>query len=137
MTGNAATTEGLAPAARPPTILIIDDDAAMRMILGLTLKGFGYLTLAAANGEDALQVARNHPQIGLIILDVVMAGLSGKKLADQLQIDLPKAVILFCSGHPSETLPLHGIDRDSIHFMQKPCRPLELQRKVQELLAIA
>jgi CheY-like chemotaxis protein len=137
MTGNAATTEGLAPAVRPPTILIIDDDAAMRMILGLTLKGFGYLTLAAANGEEALQVARNHPQIGLIILDVVMAGLSGKKLADQLQIDLPKAVILFCSGHPSETLPLHGIDRDSIHFMQKPCRPLELQRKVQELLAIA
>jgi len=123
--------------AAPQTILVIDDDAAMRMILSFTLKGFGYLTLVAADGEEALQVARNQPHIRMIILDVVMAGLSGKKLADQLQLNLPKAVILFCSGHPSETMLLHGIDVNPTHFMQKPCRPPELQRKVAELLAIA
>lgn len=134
--GNPAVNAGMS-APTPQTILIIDDDAAMRMILSLTLKGFGYLTLVAADGEEALQVTRNQPQIRMIILDVVMAGVSGKKLADQLQINLPKAVILFCSGHPPEAMRLHGIDINFIHFMQKPCRPPELQRKVAELLAIA
>jgi CheY-like chemotaxis protein len=107
----------------------------MRMILSYTLKGFGYLTLVAIDGEEALQVARNQPQIGMVILDVVMAGVSGKELADQLQIDLPKAVILFCSGHAPEVMLLYGIDPGSAHFLQKPCRPPELQRKVEELLA--
>lgn len=134
MIDNAAVNAGMSAAAQQ-TILIVDDDAAMRMILSYTLKGFGYHTLVATDGEEALQVARNQPQIRMIILDVVMTGLSGRKLADQLQIDLPKAVILFCSGHPSETMRLHGIDLNSAHFMQKPCRPPELQRKVEELLA--
>ena len=63
-----------------------------------------------------------------------MRGLSGKKLADQLQINLPKAVILFCSGHPPDMMSLHGIDLGSMHFIQKPCHPGELQRKIEELL---
>jgi two-component system, cell cycle sensor histidine kinase and response regulator CckA len=134
MTSNSVTSAGMA-AASSQTILIIDDDAAMRTILSFTLKGFGYLTLVAADGEEALQVARNQPQIRLIIMDVVMTGLSGKDLADQLQISLPKAAILFSSGHPPETMSLHGIDLSSSHFMQKPCRPPELQRKIEELIA--
>jgi len=123
------------PAALPPTILVVDDDAAMRMILSLTLRTFGYIGLVAGDGEEALQVTRDHPEIRVILLDVVMPGLSGKELADQLQINLPDAVILFCSGHASEMMSLHGIDLNSVHFLQKPCRPPELQRKIEELLA--
>jgi CheY-like chemotaxis protein len=123
------------PATGSATILVIDDDAAMRTILSFTLKAFGYVALVAGEGEEALQIAQHHPEIRLIILDVVMAGLSGKKLADQLQQKLPKAAILFCSGHPPEALSLHGIDPSSVEFMQKPCRPAELQRKVEELIA--
>lgn len=134
MTTNAAINAGMF-AASQPTILVVDDDPAMRMILSYTLQGFGYLTLAAIDGEEALQVARSQPQIGMIILDVVMAGVSGKELADQLQIVLPKAVILFCSGHAPEVMSLHGIDLRSAHFLQKPCRPPELQQKIKELFA--
>jgi two-component system, cell cycle sensor histidine kinase and response regulator CckA len=134
MTSNAAANPGILPARLPQTILVIDDDPAMRAIFGFTLKAFGYLALVAGDGEEALQVARYHPEIRMIILDVVMAGLSGKQLAGQLQIELPKAVILFCSGHPPEMMSLQGIDLNSVHFMQKPCRPQELQRKVEELL---
>jgi DNA-binding response OmpR family regulator len=134
---NAVTAAGadITPATLAQTILVVDDDAAMRTILSFTLKAFGYLTLVAADGEAALQVARDHPEIRAIILDVVMRGLSGKELAGQLQISLPKAVILFCSGHPPEVMALHGITVDSAHFIQKPCHPGELQRKIEESLA--
>ena len=134
MNGNSA---GILPARLQQTILVIDDDPAMRTILSFTLKAFGYLTLVAADGQEALQATRDHPEIRLIILDVVMPGLSGKKLADQLEINLPQAVILFCSGHASEAMSLHGIDPSSAQFMQKPCRPAELRRKIEELLATA
>jgi CheY-like chemotaxis protein len=135
MNGDTATIAGPIPATSTQTILVVDDDPAMRTILTFTLKAFGYLTLVAGDGEEALQIARGHPQIRLVILDVVMPGLSGKKLADQLQINLPHAVILFSSGHVSEALLLQGIDPNSVHFMQKPCRPPELLKKIEELLA--
>jgi CheY-like chemotaxis protein len=135
MNGSPTASAGIQPTRLQQSILIIDDDPAMRTILGFTLKAFGYVALVAGDGEEALQIAHHHPEIRLIILDVVMAGLSGKQLADQLQIALPKAAILFCSGHPPETLSLHGIDPNLVQFIQKPCRPPELQHKIEELLA--
>ena len=136
MTANGAAGTPIAPSL-PATILVIDDDAAMGMILGITLRAFGYLTLVSEDGEEALQVARDHPEIRIILLDVVMAGLSGRELADQLRSNLPNAGILFCSGHPPELMSVHGIDLNSDQFIQKPCRPPELQRRVEELLACA
>lgn len=122
-------------AAPSQTILVVDDDPSMRTILSLSLASYGYPALVASDGEAALQTARNHPEIRVIILDVVMRGLSGRKLADQLQIHLPKAAILFCSGHPPEVMSLHGINLNSAHFIQKPCRPGELKTKIDELFA--
>jgi two-component system cell cycle sensor histidine kinase/response regulator CckA len=136
MNGNGAAVAGFVPPL-PPTILVIDDDAAMGMILGITLRAFGYLAFVAGDGEEALRVARDHPEIRIILLDVVMPGLSGRELADQLRSNLPNAAILFCSGHPPELMSLHGIDLTCVEFMQKPCRPPELKRKVEELLATA
>ncbi|HVF71341.1 MAG TPA: response regulator [Chthoniobacterales bacterium] len=115
---------------------MVDDDPAMRMILALSLKLFGYLTLSAENGESALTIARAHPEIRVTVLDVVMRGLSGRELADQLEAILPNSWILFCSGHPAATLTLYGIDADSVNFLQKPCRPPVMQEKIEELLAL-
>jgi CheY-like chemotaxis protein len=134
-TNHLSEDAGVLPTVPPPSILVVDDDAGMRMILSLTLGTFGYTTLVAANGKEALQLARDHPEIRVILLDVVMPGFSGKELADQLQTNLPKAVILFCSGHASQMLSCYGLDRNTIQFLQKPCRPPELQRKIEELLA--
>lgn len=107
----------------------------MRMILTLCLKLFGYVPLSAENGESALTLARSHPEIRVIVLDVVMCGLSGRALAGQLETALPNSRILFCSGHPAATLTRYGINADSVNFLQKPCRPPELQEKIEELLA--
>jgi DNA-binding response OmpR family regulator len=136
MNDNPAARTSITPVLSSQTILVVDDDAAMRTILNFTLAAFGYLVLTAENGEAALQVAGDHPKIRLILLDVVMTGLSGKQLANRLQIELPKAVILFCSGHPPEAMSLHGINVAFEHFMQKPFQPPELRRKMEELLAI-
>ena len=71
----------------------------------------------------------------MVVLDVVMSGLSGKELAEQLKTSLPWASILFCSGHPASVLSRYDIDVTSANFLQKPCRPPELQQKIEELLA--
>ena len=123
------------PTPGPGTILVIDDDPAMRTILNFSLMTLGYLVLAAGDGEEALQITRDHPEIRLIMLDVVMSGLSGKKLAEQLKINLPESSVLFCSGHPAAVMSRHDIDPRLEHFLQKPCRPAELKQKLEELLA--
>ena len=122
-------------AASAQSILIVDDDPSMRMILSLSLKLFGYVVLGAGNGDEALTIARKHPEIRLIMLDVVMSGLSGKELAEQLKAALPRAAILFCSGHPASAMVRYDIDVSAGNFLQKPCQPPELQRKIEELLA--
>jgi CheY-like chemotaxis protein len=126
---------GVSPAPSPVTILVIDDDLAMRTILSFSLEAFGYLVLLAANDEEAMQITQDHPEIRLILLDVVMPGLSGNKLAEQLKTNLPGSSILFCSGHPASSMANYGIDLRSAHFLQKPCPPLELERKIEELLS--
>jgi CheY-like chemotaxis protein len=117
------------------TILVIDDDSAMRTIISLSLKLYGYVALVAGNGEEALRIAREHPEVRVVILDVVMSGLAGKELASQLKVSLPDAAILFCSGHPASALAGYGVDADSTNFLQKPCSAPALQQKIEELMA--
>jgi CheY-like chemotaxis protein len=117
------------------TILLIDDDAAIRTIVGLALKRYGHLVLVAGSGEEALRLVRNHAEIQVIILDVILPGIAGQELAAQLKTTLPDAVILFCSGHAASALARYGVDPDGANFLQKPCRAPELQEKIEELMA--
>lgn len=122
-------------ASASTTILVVDDDPAMRTILSFSLAAFGHVVLVARDGEEALAITRDHPEIRLIMLDVVMSGLSGKKLAEQLKANLPQSSILFCSGHPANAMSRYDIDLRIEHFLQKPCRPPELKSKLEEMLA--
>jgi CheY-like chemotaxis protein len=128
---------GVSPAAgeNSPIILMVDDDPLLRMLFDRYLTLLGYTPLFASDGEEALSIARETPMIRLIILDVVMPGLSGQQLAQQLVAILPGAPILFSSGHPVNALARLGIDIKGAQFMQKPCRPLELKQRLSEMLA--
>jgi DNA-binding NtrC family response regulator len=119
----------------PATILVVDDEASIRFLLDCVLSSFGYRVLLATGGEIAVQMAREHPEIRLAILDVVMSGLCGPQLAKELTVALPGVAVLFSSGHPAAALSRLGIDIQSVHFLEKPCRPPELLQKVEELLA--
>ena len=116
-------------------ILVVDDDAALRMLLERHLTAFGYKPFLAADGENALRLAGAAPGIRVIILDLVMRGISGRALAEQLSLLLPDAATIFYSGHPASALVRLGIDVQGAQFMQKPCRPSELQRRLSEILA--
>ena len=118
------------------SILIVDDDAAMRMLLERYLTAFGYHPLLAAGGDEALSVARTAPDICVVILDLVMPGVSGRSLSEQLAALLPNATILFCSGHPASALIHLGMDIEGAQFLQKPCRPLDLKQRLSEILAL-
>jgi CheY-like chemotaxis protein len=131
---NPSEPAGTLPATDQATILVVDDDPAMRTILSFSLKAFGYLVLIAGGGDEALEIARAHPEIRLVMLDVVMSGLSGKTLADQLKASLPGSSVLFCSGHPAAAMSSHDINLQVEHFLQKPCRPPELKSKLEEML---
>ena len=130
---NEAHSIAAAPVA--PLILMVDDDAALRMLFERYLTVLGYTSLFACSGEEALFLAATTPSIQLIIVDVVMPGLSGQDLAQRLVALLPDAAVLFCSGHPASALARLGIDISGAQFMQKPCRPLELQQRLGEMLA--
>lgn len=117
------------------TILVVDDDAPLRMLLGRYLSAFGHRPQLAADGNEALRIAGITPEIRLIILDLVMPGISGRALSEQLTTMLPDAAVLFCSGHPASALVRLGIHIKGAQFMQKPCRPVELQQRLSEMLA--
>ena len=131
----AAVAEDRRTAEMGATILMIDDDASMRMLFERYLTAFGYSPLFAEDGEEALGIARDTPGIALIILDLIMPGLSGQALARGLATLLPQAALLVCSGHPATALDRLGLRIPGAQFMQKPCRPLELKQRLSEMLA--
>lgn len=122
------------PVPEPATVLVVDDDAPIRTMLEFYLTTFGYRVLLASDGENAVQIARGHPEIRLTILDVVMSGLCGQKLAEELTVALPAVAVLFSSGHPAAAMSRLGIDLRSAHFLEKPCSPPQLRRKLEEML---
>ncbi|MDQ3544917.1 MAG: response regulator [Verrucomicrobiota bacterium] len=99
------------------------------------IENFGYNPLLAADGDTALRLAAEHPEIQVIMLDVVMSGISGSELSMQLSALLPEASILFCSGHPLEALLRLGIEAPAARFIQKPCHHLELKERLSGLFA--
>jgi CheY-like chemotaxis protein len=117
------------------TILLAEDDPSVREVVVAILSGQGYTVLAAADGEQALHLAREHGQeIRLLLTDVVMPGMRGKELARQLAQSQPGLKTLFMSGYiDSTSLGDDVLDMDAA-FIEKPFSPRALVRKVREVL---
>jgi YesN/AraC family two-component response regulator len=92
--------------------------------------------LEAANGEEALRVAREHAgkKIPLLLTDVVMPQMSGKTLADELRAERPNMRVLFISGYTDESIASHGPPDPNTAFLKKPFLSRVLAGKVRELL---
>lgn len=128
------TAESLRPKPKR-SILVIDDDAAMRSLFEIYLSSYGYGVLLAPDGEEAMRLAAGRTDIGVIMMDVVMPGLSGQPLVDAAKAAVPGVRFLFCSGHPTKILSTYGIDLRAGRFLQKPCRPADLKLQLELLLA--
>jgi two-component system cell cycle sensor histidine kinase/response regulator CckA len=141
-----ATDEPLPAPSRPLTresptvgserILLVEDDAAVRGLVGVALKRHGYRVLEAASGEQALALAETvQEHIDLILSDVVMPGLRGPEFVAQLKVTRPRSKVLFMSGYPADAFSLGSEGTDShVGWLQKPFTTGRLLQKVRELL---
>jgi PAS domain S-box-containing protein len=116
------------------TILLVEDQDAVRSYARHVLLAGGYTVLEARDGEDALAVARQgQDPIHLLVTDVVMPRMSGRQLADLLTRERPEMRVLLMSGHADEDTTRGGVAADGA-FLQKPFNPAGLARKVREVL---
>jgi CheY-like chemotaxis protein len=131
----AAAAPVSAPASGMETILLVEDEEAVRRLMHRSLKSLGYDVLEAPSAEAALAVAAAHPgSIDLLITDVVLTGVSGRSLATLLLTSRPSLKPLFISGYTDDTVVRHGVLAKGDAFLQKPFTPDALARRVREVL---
>jgi len=117
------------------TVLVVEDDAAVRRLVVRVLRDYGYAVLETGHPEDALRMVRQLDKpIDLLISDVVMPGLSGPKLAEALNNIQPELKVLYISGYTEETVLKHGVDDSLAPFLHKPFSPEELCRAITSVL---
>jgi len=117
------------------TVLLVEDEDALRELDRQILMRYGYRVLHARTGPEAVAVAEAHPgTIQLLLTDVVMPTMSGRELADRLQAAFPEMKVLYMSGYTSDAMVRHGVSEATMAFIQKPMSPPALARKVREVL---
>ena len=117
------------------TILLVEDQDDVRRIALEILLRYGYHVIEARNAGEALLTCEQHPRtIHLLLTDVVMPQMNGRKLAERLLKIRPDLKVLFMSGYTENAIVHHGILDSGIAYLQKPLLPETLARRVRELL---
>ena len=124
-----------APARGTETVLVIEDDPQVRYVTVKALKVAGYQVLTAGRGEEALELMRHHQgEVGLVVSDVVMPGMSGREAAEALRALRPGLPVLFVSGYTQEAIDQHGVLSSGVELLEKPFTPASLVARVRALL---
>jgi two-component system cell cycle sensor histidine kinase/response regulator CckA len=118
------------------TVLLVEDEPAVRELASLILSELGYRVLTASHGVDALRVAEScgAEAIDLLLTDVVMPEMGGKELTERLAARHRNLRVLFTSGYTAEAIARRGVLERGIAFLQKPYSSVALARKVREVL---
>jgi PAS domain S-box-containing protein len=128
------TAVKLPPIARGrETILIVEDEEAIRRLVRTAMEGIGYRVLIAADGLEALKIVSSHEgPVDLLITDLIMPGMNGAELARRVREHLPGIHTLFISGYSEDARRFGEIDERC--FLQKPFAPQVLAQRVREML---
>lgn len=119
------------------TILLVEDEAPVRMFSSHALTNKGYKIIEASNSEDALEVMENQGEdVDIIITDVIMPGMNGPSLISEIQKKYPKVKVIFISGYAEEAFSdAYGVDNDNdFNFLSKPFTLQQLVAKVKDVL---
>ena len=136
-TAGASEPEPAAPSGpAEAVVLVAEDETFVRELIGRILKTEGFKVLAAANGEQALEVAHRHGgPIDLLLTDVVMPKMNGRELAERLTAEQPGLEVLYTSGYTDELISAKGMLPAGFRLLRKPFSPEELRRRVTTALA--
>lgn len=117
------------------TVLIAEDDTAIRKLIKGLLQEFGYTVIDAKDGEDAVRkFVENKDMVQILLLDVVMPRKNGKETFEEIKKIKPGIKAIFMSGYTADIINEKGILEEGINFIPKPISPHELLRKVREIL---
>ncbi|MFZ1986549.1 MAG: response regulator [Desulfatitalea sp.] len=117
------------------TILLVEDEPGVLKLTKMMLERRGYTVLAANKPGEANRLAREHPsQIHLLITDVIMPGMNGRELWQQIGELRPDTKCLFMSGYTANVIAHRGVLDEGVHFIQKPFSKKDLAAKVREVL---
>jgi CheY-like chemotaxis protein len=131
----SASSDGQRPERGHETILLAEDEEAVRRLATMALERNGYEVIPAPDGKAALDAAAVHEgPIHLLLTDVIMPGLNGRDLADRFSAMFPDAKVVYMSGYAGEALSAQGVLDPDVAFLAKPFVPSELARKIREVL---
>jgi CheY-like chemotaxis protein len=117
------------------TILLVEDEDAVRSLTRHVLKGCGYTILEARNGWEAINLAgQSTTPVHLLVTDVVMPHLGGRETAERLTAMYPALRVLFVSGYLDDAIIRHGVCHTETNFLHKPYTPAALAHKIREIL---
>jgi len=117
------------------TVLLVEDEDAVRTLAALSLELQGYKVLKATSGAEAIQIAQEYAgMIDLLLTDVVMPNMSGREAAIAIRKIRPHLSVLYMTGYTDDAVIRHGIQSSGSHFLQKPFSPKTIAVKVREAL---
>ena len=123
------------PSRGRETVLVVEDEDAVRRLAERILRQAGYAVLSAPNGADALRLCgATGARVDLLVTDVVMPGMSGRELAEHLGRLCPGLRVLYMSGYTDEAIVHHGVLDPGTAFVSKPFTAPDLARRVRQVL---
>lgn len=117
------------------SLLLAEDNDAVRTITQIVLSEFGYRVIEAVDGEEALKkFLDNKDTISLLIVDVIMPRKNGRAVYEEVKRIRPEVKVLFTSGYPADLIQKEGVLEKGLNFLSKPSSPQALLRMVREVL---
>ncbi len=125
-----------APRGGGETVLVVEDEAAMREVTRRILARNGYQVITATGGHEAIEAAASHPGIDILLTDVIMPRMLGKEAAERIRAVQPAVKVLFMSGYTQGVLGTKGVLEAGVHLIEKPFTQTSLLAKLREVLSI-
>ncbi len=135
--GEAAThdeADGASPRGTGQTILVVEDEAGVRKITARILREHGYVVVEAAGPVEALELFRSGPVADLLLTDVVMPGMSGRELAEEIGQQFPDLPVVYMSGYSHDVIAHQGALKPDVLLVEKPFTDQALLRTLHVAL---
>ncbi|RUT84323.1 MULTISPECIES: CHASE3 domain-containing protein [unclassified Mesorhizobium] len=116
------------------TILVVEDDARVRVSTTEAIRELGYTVIHAASGEEALQKLAENPNVALLFTDIVMPVMNGRKLAEEAVARMPLLKVIFTTGFTRNAVVHNGVLDHDVHFLAKPFTIEQLAAKLRDVL---